>query len=217
LSQIYIPATGPDDWQRLLANPQRHWRAGFSAHALAHSWHAAANFPPEVQVALEATGNPALQKLETLLMLPEHKVALPGRGASSQTDLWVLARNNAGLVSIAVEGKVDEPFDDPLGKWLDDDSVKLLGLPAEPPHSVRYQLLHRAASALIEARRFHAQTAVLLVHSFSPRSAWHADYQAFSSLFGIAGSSGVIEDAGKREGIQLFLGWIRGDVRFLNL
>lgn len=82
---------------------------------------------------------------------------------------------------------------------------------------MRYQLLHRTASALIEARRFHAQTAVLLVHSFSQTDAWHADYQSFSSLFGIAGSSGVIEDAGKHEGIQLFLGWVRGDARFLNV
>ncbi len=37
---------------------------------------------------------------------------------------------------------------------------------------VRYQLLHRTASVVIEAKRFHATTAVMIVHSFSPELKW---------------------------------------------
>jgi hypothetical protein len=36
------------------------------------------------------------------------------------------------------------------------------------PDAIRYQLLHRAASVVIEAERFNASYAVLPVHSFSP-------------------------------------------------
>lgn len=223
---IYLPAAGPADWQRLLAEPEKQWKTGYSARTLAHCWHAADGIPPEVGAALAASYHPALASLEPLLMLPEHQVALPGRGRASQTDLWVLARNDAGLVSIAVEGKVDEPFGPTLGEWLADASAgkrarlaglgTLLGLATEPPPGTRYQLLHRTASALIEARRFHASAAVLLVHSFSPSGMWYADYAAFAALLGVDSAPGAVVDAGERGGVRIFLGWVRGDQRFLE-
>jgi len=38
LSKIYIPTTKPEDWQSLLADPEKHWRKGYSAKALAYCW-----------------------------------------------------------------------------------------------------------------------------------------------------------------------------------
>ena len=38
LSKIYIPSTKPEDWQSLLAHPEKHWRKGYSAKALAYCW-----------------------------------------------------------------------------------------------------------------------------------------------------------------------------------
>lgn len=138
----------------------------------------------------------------------------------------VLARNDAGLVSIAVEGKVDEPFGPTLGEWLADASAgkrarlaglgTLLSLATEPPPGTRYQLLHRTASALIEAQRFHASAAVLLVHSFSPSGMWYADYAAFAALLGVDSAPGAVVDTSERGGVRLFLGWVRGDQRFLE-
>jgi hypothetical protein len=32
---ISIPTQAPDDWQKLLAAPEKHWRIGYSAKALA--------------------------------------------------------------------------------------------------------------------------------------------------------------------------------------
>ena len=31
IPKVYIPTTGPDDWQRFLADPAKQWRTGFSA------------------------------------------------------------------------------------------------------------------------------------------------------------------------------------------
>lgn len=36
-----IPTTGPDDWKALLADPEKHWRQGYSAMSAALSWEAA--------------------------------------------------------------------------------------------------------------------------------------------------------------------------------
>jgi hypothetical protein len=49
---------------------------------------------------------------------------------------------------------------------------------------IGYQLLHRTVSALLTARAFHAGTAVMLVHSFSPESRWREDFEAFAAALG---------------------------------
>ena len=131
-----------------------------------------------------------------LLALPEHRVPLPGGGHPSQTDLMVYAHNLGGaLVVLAIEGKVAEPFGPLVGEWRADASGgkearlhalrRTLGLDDGPELDVlRYQLLHRAASALIEAGRFSAQHAVLLVHSFDPHVPELADLGALARAVG---------------------------------
>lgn len=148
----------------------RHWRVGYSAYELVHwssSWVSAERFPSPIEAAL--TGAPFGQ-LELLFAFPEHKVAVPGRGGSSVTDLFVLGRSAAGeLVAAAVEGKVRESFDKPVREWLDDPEgnpenrrqrlagiASLLGLDVVPLADVSYPLLHRAAAALVEAKRYNA-------------------------------------------------------------
>ena len=106
---VYIPSSGPEDWQWLLAQPGRHWKYGHSGMAPAAAWEAGNPWPPEVREALGR--NDALADLELLLALPEHKVPLAGGATGSQTDVFVLARRpTGGLVAIAVEGKAEEPF-----------------------------------------------------------------------------------------------------------
>ena len=41
----------------------------------------------------------------------------------------------------------------------------------------KYQLLHRTASAIIEAERFNANHALMLVHSFSLANEWYGDFE----------------------------------------
>jgi len=215
-----VPAEAPEDWKPLLAEPEKHWRKGFSAHSLAYAWQGANGFPDSVQKVLQASGIRALHDLELLLGLPEHQVLLPpAGGAPSQTDLWVLANGVEGLVSIAVEGKVKETFGERVADWLGEHpspgkDVRLrflcerLGVTQSDIASVRYQLLHRMVSALLEAERFRSRHALMLVHSFSTANDGLQDYQAFAERLGGKAPVNAITDVGERSGIHLHLGWV---------
>ncbi len=221
MSKIYIPATSADDWKQFLADPVKHWRQGYSARTLAYSWQEAVDFPTEVGTVLRSQFSSA----ELLLALPEHKVPLPGGSRSSQNDIWVLARSEGNLISIAVEGKVSEPFGPTVQEWQAESSpgkaerlaylLALLGL-SSVPETTRYQLLHRTASAIIEAQRFNASHAVMLVHSFSQSSEWFQDYAAFVSLLGGIAAENSMVSAGSRSGVSLHLAWVRGNASYLS-
>jgi len=70
----------------------------------------ARGFPKSVTNVFNATGISLFNKIEFMLGIPEHKVALPGKGYDSQNDLFVLAKSGTDLIRITVEGKVSEPF-----------------------------------------------------------------------------------------------------------
>jgi hypothetical protein len=179
----------------------------------------------------------------------EHRVPLPGRGYPSQTDLFVLAKSGKDLVSIAVEGKVSEPFDDLVSDWLarpprvkaSDGDVPLeapeaptpspgklerlagqrqmLEIDEEDVKSARYQLVHRTAAALIEAERFNARHALMLVHSFSQKEPPDSfdDYERFAALLCTKVAKDAIAHVGKRDGVELYLGWVTGEAEFLSV
>ena len=227
--RLYVPTRGPDDWQRLLADPAKHWKPGYSARALATCWEAAEAWPPAIAAILASSPNHALAGAELLLAVPEYQVDLPPRGKPSQNDLFVLAKAADGqLIAATVEGKVNEPFGQTIAEWnaagSPGKSARLrfigeqLGLPpSKLPGDVRYQLLHRTTSALLLARRFNARYAVMLVHSFSPTAAWFADFQAFVGLFGVlATERNVLLPLAVCEGISLYTGWVMGDPAYLQ-
>jgi hypothetical protein len=180
MPRILAFTSGPADWQALLADPAKQWRTGYSARTLAHCWEAADGFPPEIAAVLKSAVDPLLSDLVPVLGVPEFKVDLPGGVRASQNDLFVLARSRSGPVSIMVEGKVNESFGPTLSEWLHEASdgketrleflLGKLGLSANPSRDVRYQLLHRAASAVIEGARYRA-VAALLVYIRSARRA----------------------------------------------
>lgn len=224
MSRVYVPATSAEQWAPLLAEPVKHWRSGFSARTLAHSWQDAEGFPTEVGDALSTADD--FRGIELLLALPEHQVPLPGGSRPSQNDIWALARAGADLVSIAVEGKVAEPFGPTLDEWLTEGSSgkatrlaflrEELGLPEVLPGTLRYQLLHRAASSVIEAKRFGAKHAVKLVHSFSKTHEWFDDYARFAVLLGVEVAMNRVVPIGPRGGVHLHIGWVCGDARYLS-
>jgi hypothetical protein len=221
LSKIYIPTSSAEQWAQFLAEPVKHWRQGYSARTLAYSWQEANGFPTEVGAVLA----PQFPSAELLLALPEHKVELPGGSRSSQNDIWVLARSEGELISIAVEGKVSEPFGPTVQEWQTESSpgkaerlaylLTLLGL-SSVPDTTRYQLLHRTGSAIIEAQRFKAAHAVMLVHSFSPSSEWFQDYAAFASLMGGSATENNMVSVGSRSGVSLHLAWVCGNASYLS-
>jgi hypothetical protein len=224
MSKFYIPTTGPADWQRFLADPDKQWRTGFSAKTLAYCWESANGLPSEVASMLQPYGD----HVELLLAIPEHKVPLPGASrGESQNDVFALARAGDLTFAIMVEGKVREPFGQTLHDWLQNASdgkrerlafiSNLLGLTLPPPDHIYYQLLHRAASAIIEARRFKTDAAAMIVHSFSSGRIWFDAFVQFGSLFDVAMVANkliAIRPSGKP---PLYIGWACGDCSFLTL
>ena len=227
MNKIFIPSTGPKDWKSLLAEPDKQWKTGYSAKALAYCWEEANGFPECVRRVFVKSGIELFQNIELLLAFPEYKVPLRGGRRPSQNDIFVLARGNDQLVSIMVEGKVSEPFGETIAKWkLKNSKGKQqrlkylcdeLQLQQEQIDYVRYQLLHRTASAMIEAERFKAENALMLVHSFSQSDDWFEDYQQFAALFGLGGTTpDSLTYAKNIRGIELYLSWVRGDKKYLG-
>lgn len=230
MSKILVPTQSASDWKRFLADPVKHWRPGYSARTLALCWEASPGFPDSVRRVLDAPGSGLPGGLEMLLGIPEHKVPLRGGRRASQTDLFVIAGSSDGLVVICVEGKVNESFGPLMSEWLTDDASagkrerlaelsELLGLTDEQAGDalLRYQLFHRTASAVKEARRFGARHAVMLVHSFSAEDTGLADYRAFGARLGAQVDADRVTQVGPpREGVQLSLGWVRGEAQYLD-
>lgn len=226
MTKIYVPSSGPGSWQQFLAEPEKQWRTGYSAKSLAYSWEEADGFPTEIQQAMADSGIDALNGIVPLLIIPEHKVPLPGGRTESQNDAFVLASSPTGLVTLCIEGKVEEPFGQVVSKWGPDSSpgkrerfdylVDLLGLGAADLSQVYYQLLHRTASAVIEAKRFRADTAVMLVHSFSQSHTWFPEFCEFAAFFGIDAKLNGIYSCGQRSGVELHIGWVVGNGEYLS-
>jgi hypothetical protein len=216
---ILVPSRGTESWRELLAEPEKHWKSGYSARELAERWENSGGFPPEVASLLNQHERTCGATM--LLGIPEHRVPLAGGARASQTDLWVLARTSSGLLSIAVEGKVNESFGPSVGEWQPAGSpgrgkrwaaiCSLLELDQHCDQATRYQLFHRTASALIEARRFSARTAAVIVHSFSAAAASFNDFQHFVRLLGAnVERPGQLVAVRPREEIALFVGWAMG-------
>ena len=218
MTKILVPTLGADDWRRFLADPEKHWKRGYSAMAAALSWEAANGVPPEIS---ELFGG----SLELLLAIPEHKVALPGGGRESQCAVFALARCADETIAIAIEAKVNEPFGPTIGEWMANASegkierirfiCNLLGLKELPPEALRYQLFHRTAAAVLEANRFKTDRAAMIVQSFSQEHRWLDDFQAFAGLFGLHAGPGQGLVHKLPSGMDLTLGWAVGSETFL--
>ena len=219
MSRIYVPSSGPGSWQAMLADPAKHWRIGYSARTLANSWETAKGLPAEVAAMFD---KPAA----LLLALPEHKVPLAGGGRDSQSDVFALIRAGEDLCAATIEGKVNEPFGPTVGEWFGDPSegkrlrmrqiCTLLGIEPDPPADLRYQLLHRTASALLESERFKADEAAMIVHSFSAARMWFADFQRFAELFGKSVRPDEAVSVDLKSGKRLRLGWATGNPEYLS-
>ncbi len=227
MSKIFIPTNKPENWKSLLAKPEKHWRTGYSAKSLAYCWQEANGFHLRVKNVFKKSGIGLFQNIELLLAFPEWKVPLPGGVRFSQNDIFILAKGNNQLISIMVEGKVSEPFDKTVAEWkLKNGGGKEtrlsflcdeLQLEREQIDHIRYQLLHRTASAIIEARRFTAQNALMLVHSFSQSNEWFDDYRQFLALFGLKGiKPDSLVFAKNVNGIDLYFSWVTGDKKYLD-
>jgi hypothetical protein len=224
MTRIFVPTMGPSDWRRLLADPEKQWKPGKSAFEMAVCWEAAREsergFPPEIAEILDSA--PETHKAQLLLGLPEHRVPFKGGGHPSQNDLWALLRTPNGYISLAIEAKAGEPPDKVVSQWLPkqgepsgkaarlQDLQERLGIADTDVTDIRYQFLHRAASALKEADRFGAQWAVFIVQSFdrvADRQSWD-DFHRFGQMLGVDIAEGRLAQAGTATKVPLSIGWV---------
>lgn len=228
MKRIFVPTETGTDWQRLLGKPKLHWKKGRSAMTAAACWEESQpQLPSEITLALESANDPSLSNLELLIAIPEWEVELPGGDTASQTDILAITRNRTDLVILGVEAKVDEPF----GPTLEEKKCgasegqlgriayleKELGCTVPFDDHIRYQLLHRAVSALLTARAFHAPVAVMLVHSFSPVSKWRDDFEAFCRALECKSLSQDSYEVPNIQGPRLILGWCKGNEKYLDV
>jgi len=226
MQRLYVPSMGPTDWRRLLANPSSHWKRYKSALEMAICWESARGsergLPPEVASTIDSFPN--LVGAHLLIGIPEHKVAFEGGRRPSQNDLWALMRAADQLVSVAIEAKAGEKFGDPVHAWLQSGNANersrkperlvdlkgWLGIPDEDVSDIRYQLLHRTASALKEAQRFCASWAVLLVQSFNKQDDQESfdDFVRFSEFMLATAPQGCLAESKRRTAVPLLLGWV---------
>ena len=112
---------------------------------------------------------------------------------------------------------VEWKIHDESGKRIRLDYLcKQLGLDHTAVDHIRYQLLHRTALSVIEASKFNASNALMLVHSFSQTNEWFEDYQKFLELFDIEAEVDSLVFAKNIDGIGLYFGWTKGNKRYLK-
>ena len=217
LCNLNVPLVEPEDIIPHLAKQKRHWKAGYSARELVLAWHnAPSGIPKSVRSVIES--RPEFGSTELIDGFFEREVDLRTPGRNSQTDLMAVVAWGEKLGTIAVEGKVDEPFGELVLAWNDGSAGKerrlaglcaTLGIDPDRAQGLRYQLLHRAASAVYEAQRYRCHQAIMLVHSFSSAKKWFYDFADFSDSMGISVSApNTISASKKCDGISLNLAWV---------
>jgi hypothetical protein len=83
---------------------------------------------------------------------------------------------------------------------------------------IRYQLIHRTASAVILANTYFAKNALMLVHSFSRENRWFEDYQQFVELFGAKAELNQICRAyNSIRGVNLYFGWVKESSKYIKV
>jgi hypothetical protein len=154
-------------------------------------------------------------------------------------DLMGYARNGRGdRVVLAVEGKTDETFGLPVGSWVKGDRLvpraedavrptrvrrlaflsEQLGLQISIDSPLRYQLLHRTTSALLEGALAGAVATLVVIHSFAAEDTpnWD-DFVAFLASLGatLTNKGEVIGPLYPRGGaaMPLYFLWVTSEPR----
>lgn len=192
-----------------------HWKRGRSAFETSNSWIEARGIPKKVAAVLAHA--PEWRDAELLAGFFEHGTALDTKIGPSFTDLLTICRLPDGLGVLAVEGKAGEPFGQLVGEWRTSPgrearyawACEMFALDGSACSALRWQLFHRTASAVLEAKRFRARHAVMLVHDFSGIASSAPDFIAFATAIGIAGAAvGGISEPKIIDGVSLRLAWV---------
>jgi hypothetical protein len=214
---------GPDD--SLLSTPkdvipflgkrEDHWNRERSAYQAAHSWFMAKGLPPAILAILSADAAFANATLERAVF--EKKTRLDSFGRESQTDVLAFVTAACGPAVLGIEAKVDESFGPLVREWNDYSPGKLrrlaglldrLQIRGPSIGALRYQLFHRTAAAIIEAKQAGASQAAMIVQSFDANRAGFSDFVAFADAFGTpVAEAGRLSPPRVLDQVTIRLGW----------
>lgn len=196
-----------EDWVEVVT--RRHYKPGHSAYECAHKWKAVKSKIPEpIASVLQKSRQPLLIDLEICQIQAEYAVYLDVHKSPSKNDLLVFCEcQRRQKVVIAVEAKCDESFAQPICDWIctadlpnppsQREMFKQEKQPVErklrrlaflnevlsqnfgSDSSIRYQLLHRFASAILTARQTFACAGVMLIEAFTQSDRNFKDFQDF--------------------------------------
>jgi len=208
-----------------LAKKEKHWKEGRSAYEAAYSWFTAKdvspNLPPKIWNIIKDEPAYAGAVLEKAIF--EKDTKLDDHGRDSQTDILAHLKTDNGRAVLGVEAKVDESFGLRVREWNDYGTGKLrrlvglldlLEFKSVPIGELRYQLFHRTAATLLEARDVGAFEAAMVVQSFDKGRAGYEDFVAFADAFGTPISSeGRLSRPKKLGEVTIRLGWTENPLR----
>jgi hypothetical protein len=192
-------------------NKKHQYQHGYSMAEAAKSWVCAGGYLPS--------------SIATIVGSDELDVAhfeFPTKvwgGGTAMTDVMAFIPNSV----IAVEAKVDEPFDDVVSDWIGREAARN---PRSPSHrqraihkyaetlmvsadrllDIRYQLLQRTLCASIVARARSLSEAWMIVQHF-PRGAAServTNRSDFATFVGLVGEAPLVE------GVRVHLAWATG-------
>lgn len=175
--------------------------------------------PPSIRAMLDQA--PEWRGAELLDAFVERCTDLAdGRRTHSQSDLLAILGLAGGIGVLGIEAKVDEGFDKTVEQWRAQPSqgktarlaklCRLLGLDPVTVGALRYQLFHRTAAAVLEAKRYRAKRAVMLVQSWAAADAGWDDFALFFSALGLDGvRPGQISAPILLDGVEFRTGWSR--------
>lgn len=171
--------------------------------------------PEPIASIFQNSGVSGLRGIEILQVYAEYPVFLTDSFKSpSKCDLMIFCRSPlASKIVIAVEAKCMETFSERVTNWIraPDSSTnrrqrklfqspnplvdrkvdrldalnKVLSLQISTDSEIRYQLLHRTASAILTARQTFADIAIVLIQAFTQSDANFSDFVDFCRVLGI--------------------------------
>jgi hypothetical protein len=193
----------------LPAAKKYHYRDGYCMAEAAKSW-VAANGSLPIEIAA-IVGNDGLSRAHL-----EYPTRVIG-GGIAMTDVMAFLPDGG---VIAVEAKVDEPFDYPVSIWIEREAKRnprspahrrkaiqeyadVFGVQPEMLMDIRYQLLQRTLCAAITARSRNFPNAWMIIHSFPSTRAGvrNENRREFDRYVSLVGDQPTIN------GIQVRLAW----------
>jgi hypothetical protein len=182
---IFENISSVEDWEKH-APPQEatQWKDGRSARELAKAWFPVPGqmeIPAEFQVLLDSSPMTAGVSLEKAV--PELETRFDDCGGKGHhSDLAVWGKVGLNRVTICVEARTDEEFGPLAGEYVvkrarDKPASRvperfsllcegLMGYQSDVVNRLRYQLFTAVAGTLVEASKYDADIAVLVIHEF---------------------------------------------------